>query len=127
MKDFRSLKVWEESHKLVLDIYSLTQDFPDEERFGLTSQMRRAASSIPTNIAEGCGFNSDAQLNKFLLIASGSTSELEYLLELSFDLGFIKEKELFLKRVNQIKKMLYSFSSKLNSKTTKQPSHNNIF
>jgi len=77
MKDFRKLTVWEKSHRLTLAIYRITESFPDTERYGLISQMRRASASIPTNIAEGSGRGSDAELARFLQIAMGSASELE--------------------------------------------------
>ena len=83
MKNFRDLRVWEKAHKLALDLYVATQKFPKEELYGLTSQLRRAAGSIPTNIAEGCGRGSDGELAQFAQIAAGSTSEVEYLLQLS--------------------------------------------
>jgi four helix bundle protein len=89
MKNFKELKIWQRSHQLVLDIYLITKSFPKEEVYGLTSQIRRSCSSIPTNIAEGCGRNSDAELNRFLVIAMGSASELEYQLILIKDLGYI--------------------------------------
>lgn len=76
MKDFRSLKVWEKAHLLTLKIYKVTEKFPREELYGLTSQIRRACVSIPTNIAEGCVRSSDADFSRFLYIALGSTSEL---------------------------------------------------
>ena len=79
MKDFRNLQVWEKAHKLTLSLYRATQSFPKEEVYGITSQLRRASSSIPTNIAEGCGRGSDAELGRFLQIAMGSASEVEYL------------------------------------------------
>jgi four helix bundle protein len=90
MKDFRSLKVWEKAHLLTLKIYKVTEKFPREELYGLTSQIRRACVSIPTNIAEGCVRSSDADFSRFLYIALGSTSELEYLMMLAMDLNFIK-------------------------------------
>ena len=90
MKDFRNLKVWEKAHLLTLKIYKVTEEFPREELYGLTSQIRRACVSIPTNIAEGCVRSSDADFSRFLYIALGSTSELEYLILLSMDLKFIK-------------------------------------
>jgi hypothetical protein len=78
VKGFRDLKVWEKAHQLTLQVYKATASFPKEEMFGLTSQIRRAAASIPANIAEGCGRSGDAELGRFLQIAMGSASELEY-------------------------------------------------
>lgn len=93
MKDFKELRVWAEAHQLTLQLYHVTQGFPREEIYGLTSQIRRAAASIPANIAEGCGRRSDGELTRFLQIARGSASELEYHLLLSRDLKFILEGE----------------------------------
>lgn len=90
MKDFRQLKVWEKSHELALAIYHITTSFPREETYGLTSQIRRAASSIPSNIAEGCGRDGDAELARFCTIAKGSASELEYQLLLARDLKLLQ-------------------------------------
>lgn len=90
MKDFRSLDVWKKSHELTLAVYKATASFPTAELYGLTSQMRRAAASIPANIAEGCGRTGDAELTRFLRMAMGSASELEYHLLLSRDLGLIE-------------------------------------
>jgi four helix bundle protein len=87
MQDFRNLLVWQKSHELVLEIYRISRDFPREELFGLTSQMRRCAVSVPSNIAEGCGRGSDPDFARFLIIAMGSCSELEYQVLLSRDLG----------------------------------------
>ena len=108
MKDFKKLKVWEKAHKLVLHIYKITQDFPKDERYGLTSQMRRASVSIPANIAEGCGKRSDADFARFVQIAFGSASELEYHLLLSCDLGYIQTAnyEILSSQVAEIKRML---------------------
>jgi four helix bundle protein len=89
MKDFRKLLVWEKAHILTLSVYKLTDSFPKEEIYGLTSQIRRASSSVPINIAEGCGRGSDADFARFLLIAFGSASETEYLLLLCFELGYL--------------------------------------
>jgi four helix bundle protein len=89
MKDFRQLKVWEKAHRLALAIYKASAMFPKEELYGLTSQIRRASMSIPTNIAEGCGRHSDAELARFLQIAMGSASETEYQLLLGRDLDFL--------------------------------------
>lgn len=92
MKDFRSLHVWKKAHELTLHVYKITNTFPKEELFGLTSQMRRSSSSIPTNIAEGCGRGSDADFQRLLQIAFGSLSELDYQLILAGDLGFVGPK-----------------------------------
>lgn len=115
MKDFRTLQVWQKSHALTLAIYKATQSFPQQENYGLISQMRRSASSIPTNIAEGCGRNGDAELCRFLHIAAGSASELEYQLILSRDLGYLDTPlfERLNQDVNLIKRMLNVFSQKL--------------
>ena len=83
MKDFRTLIVWEKAHALVLAIYQATGAFPKQELYGITSQIQRAAVSIPTNIVEGCGKESDAELRRYFNIAMGSSSELECLLFLS--------------------------------------------
>ena len=110
MKDFRQLKVWEKSHQMALAIYKVTAIFPKEELYGLTSQVRRASMSIPTNIAEGCGRNTDADFARFLQMAMGSASETEYQLLLSLDLGFLN-KEQYDKLnpdVTEVKRMLAS-------------------
>ena len=108
MKDFRQLKVWEKSHQLV--IYKATKDFPKEELYGLTSQIRRASMSIPTNIAEGCGRNTDADFARFLQLAMGSASETEYQLLLSYDLGFLNKEHCDKLNIDvtEIKRMLAS-------------------
>ena len=91
MKDFRRLDVWQKAHRLTLEVYRLTKSFPLDERFGLTSQMRRCSASIAANIAEGCGRGSNAEFHRFLQMAMGSASELEYHLLLSRDLGYLAE------------------------------------
>jgi four helix bundle protein len=93
VKDFKELRVWGESHRLTLRLYKETRSFPREETYGLTSQIRRAAASIPANVAEGCGRRSDGELTRFLQIARGSASELEYHLLLSRDLGFLTDEK----------------------------------
>ena len=90
MQDFKNLKVWQAAHQLVLEIYRLTADFAEQERYGLTSQMRRAAVSIPSNIAEGCGRDNDGDFRRFLQIAMGSAAELEYQLLLAQDLSLLE-------------------------------------
>ncbi len=89
MKDFRKLKVWGRAHKLAVEVYKATAGFPRSETFGLASQMRRAAVSIPSNLAEGCGRRTDAELSRFSDIALGSASELEYQILLAQDLGYL--------------------------------------
>ena len=93
MKDFRDLKAWERAHPLTLAIYRATRAFPREELYGLTSQLRRGATSVSSNIAEGCGRGSDADFARCLQIAMGSASEVEYQLLLARDLagpGFLR-------------------------------------
>jgi four helix bundle protein len=108
VKDFRDLQVWEKAHKLTLGIYKATACFPREEIYGLTSQLRRAAVSIGSNIAEGCGRRGNGEFHRFLQIATGSASEVEYQLLVSRDLGFLQtEQYVQLDRdVVEVKKML---------------------
>ena len=89
MQDFRDLKVWQKAHQLVLRLYRLSRAFPSDERFGLTSQLRRAATSISANIAEGSVRSSDPDFARFLHIALGSASEVDYYLILARDLSFL--------------------------------------
>jgi len=115
MKDFRELKVWHKAHELTLAVYQATAAFPKAELYGLTSQMRRATVSIPANIAEGCGRGSDAELARFLQIALGSASELEYHLLLSHDLSLLPPddyQKLHTQTV-EVKRMLAPFINKL--------------
>src|SRR5262245_36766836 len=115
MKGFRDLKVWEKAHSLTLAIYQATALFPRDELYGLTSQLRRACASIPANIAEGCGRHGDAELSRFLQIAMGSASELEYHLLLARDLGLLKQSdyEHLTGDTIEVKRMLASFLQKL--------------
>jgi four helix bundle protein len=115
MRDFHDLLVWQKAHQLTLTIYKATASFPRDELYGLTSQIRRAASSSPANIAEGCGRATEADFARFLQIAMGSSSELEYHLLLSRDLGLL-EKEDFENlnaQVIEVKRMLTVFIQKL--------------
>ncbi|MCP4422919.1 MAG: four helix bundle protein [Chloroflexi bacterium] len=115
MRDFRGIRVWEKGHALTLSIYQATKQFPNDEKFGLTSQMRRASASIPTNIAEGSGRHGDAELARFMQISMGSASELEYLLLLSHDLNLLNPQEYrqLTQQTVEVKKMLASFIKKL--------------
>jgi four helix bundle protein len=92
MEDFKDLKVWAKAHQLTLIVYEESRSFPRDEIYGLTSQLRRAAASIGANIAEGCGRRSDAEMKRFLQIARGSASELEYHLMLARDLHMLEPK-----------------------------------
>jgi len=89
MKDFRQLQVWEKAHTLTLAIYRASSGFPREGMFGVTSQMRRCSTSIPANLAEGCGRTGDGDFHRFVNIAAGSAVELEYFLLLARDLGLL--------------------------------------
>jgi four helix bundle protein len=110
MKDFRDLKVWHKAHQLALATYRGTADFPSEERYGLTSQLRRGAVSIASNIAEGCGRATDPDFARCLSIAAGSASEVEYQLLLSFDLNLLDEAHYrdLSTRVTEVKRMITS-------------------
>jgi four helix bundle protein len=115
MKDFRTLKVREKAHALTLTIYKATEAFPKQEVYALTNQIQRAAVSVPSNIAEGCGKDSDAELKRYFLIAMGSSSELEYLLLLAHDLGYLSQ-DTFQSTNNELvetRKMLNAFIQKL--------------
>jgi four helix bundle protein len=91
VQDFKKLKVWEKSHQLTVAVYRATASFPKDELYGLTSQIRRSCSSIPANIAEGCGRGGKAEFARFLQVAVGSASELEYHLLLAHDLGLLED------------------------------------
>ena len=117
MRDYKKFLVWEKSHQLTLDVYKVILVFPKDEIFGLTSQIKRSSTSIPTNIAEGCGRNSDKDFCRFLYIAFGSANELEYQIFLSVELSFLeKEKgQILLKQIEEVKKMLNGLITKLNN------------
>ena len=117
MKDFHKLKVWERAHHLTLKVYQLSQDFPKEEVYGLTSQMRRSSASIPTNLAEGCGRNGKAETIHFFNVAICSASELEYQLLLAHDLQYMEDK-LYIElsgELIEVRRMLYALVKKLKS------------
>jgi four helix bundle protein len=116
MRDFRKYEVWQLSHSFVLGVYEISKKFPREEQFNITSQLRRASASIPTNISEGCGRNSDREFNHFLNIALGSSTESEYLIILCQDLNLIETSESIqlLEKINHIKSKLFKLKEKLN-------------
>jgi four helix bundle protein len=108
MQDFQNLNVWQKSHQVTLAIYAVTREYPREEMFGLTSQTRRAASSIPTNIAEGCGRGSDPDFKRFLHVAMGSACELQYHLILGRDLTYLQQSawQSLTNQLTEVKRML---------------------
>ncbi len=114
MRPFRELRVWDESHQLTLDVYRVTGSFPNDERFALTNQLRRAAYSVPFNIVEGTS-RGDAECRQFLRIALGSAAELEYGLLLARDLGYLSnfEHESLTARTMSVKRMLNAFIARM--------------
>ena len=115
IKSFRDLFVWQKAHKCVLRIYQLTQSFPSDERFGLTSQIRRAAVSVAANIAEGFKKKGIRDKLNYYNISQGSLEEVRYFVILGHDLGYMKDDNIE-KELEEVAKMLESFRSKLESK-----------
>ncbi len=115
MRNYEDLQVWRKAHSLTLDIYKNTRSFPNEERFGLTSQIRRSCASIGANIAEGCGRRSDAEMARFVQIAVGSGAELSYHLRLAHDLDLLSNScfEHLKCDLSEVMRMLASLSQKL--------------
>lgn len=115
VQDFRELKVWQKSHALALAMHELSRAFPRAEMFGLTSQLRRAAYSVPSNLAGGCCRGSDREFARFVAIAMGSASEAEYLLLLARDLKLIPNEKYaeMQSRVSEIKRMLSALHGRL--------------
>lgn len=116
MHDYRQLKVWQKAIDLVVDIYNLTAEFPKEEKYGLISQMRRSAVSVPSNIAEGAGRNSDKEFCHFLSNAQGSNCELETQMHVSERLNLINKElcQQVCAKITEVQKMNYSLQQKLN-------------
>ena len=117
MRDFRELKVWRKAHQLALGVYRHSRGFPAEERCGLTAHLRKSATSVPSNIAEGCGRDTEKELGRFLSIAAGSASELQYQLLLAHDLEYLPRDahaELA-EQVAEVKRMLFRFMQSLSS------------
>ena len=108
MTDFKQLKVWRKAHEMTLSTYRITAEFPKEELYGLTSQLRRSAASIGANIAEGCGRRSDGEMCRFLQIARGSASEVEYHFLLARDLHLLTEKsfQVLTRQADELQRML---------------------
>jgi four helix bundle protein len=125
MRDFKDLRVWQNAHALTLAIYEATRNFPKEELFGLTSQLRRAAASIAANLAEGCGRKSDRELARHIQIARGSASELEYHLILALDLHLMKPEtfERLRTQLFELQKMLTALAQTIRQDTASSPAH----
>lgn len=115
MQDFRNLRVWQKAHELTLDVYRSTQVFPREEVYGLTAQMRRSSSSVAANLAEGCCRQGDVEFGRFVQIAIGSISELDYQLLLARDLGYlpVQEHEKLGSLLSETRRMLIGLIQKL--------------
>ena len=115
MQNYKDLKVWERSHQFTLKIYEVTKFFPKDETYALTSQLRRSASSIPANIAEGCGKNTNQDFAKYLNISLGSSNESEYFIILSKDLNYLSQQDfdMLFVLINEIKAMLMALISKV--------------
>lgn len=111
MQDFRNIKAWQKGHQVVLDVYRATASYPSAEIYGLTSQTRRAAVSVTSNIAEGCGRGSDADFARHLQIALGSAFEVDSLLLTARDLGFLPTEsyEPLDEKVQEAKRILNAF------------------
>jgi four helix bundle protein len=117
VQDYTKLVVWQRAHQYVLTIYELCPKFPDDERYGVTGQLKRAVVSIPANIAEGCGRETQAELRRFLYISMGSASEVEYYLRLIRDLKFINVSsyEQLFQELSEIRRMLNTLIQKTNN------------
>ena len=117
MKDFRDLRVWNEAPQVTLAIYRATAHFPREELYGLTSQMRRCSVSIGANIAEGCGKRGNNEFQRFLVIASGSASELDYELLLAHDLSYLDQEAYrsLHENLSRLRKMLSALLQKVDA------------
>ena len=115
MRDYRKYDVWKLGHEITLHVYKLTKTFPREEQYGLISQMRRAAYSIPSNIAEGCGRESDREFRRYLIISRGSSNELEYFTILTKDLDLLSASdfETLNDKVNKVRRSLNNLINKI--------------
>ena len=120
MQDFRNLVVWQKAHAFTLNVYRWTKFFPDDERFGLISQLRRSAASIPANLAEACGRGGGRDFGRFVQIALGSAAEAEYHVLLSQDLGYLakSDSDVALDAIQEVKRMLTSLLKSVRSRGT---------
>ncbi len=124
------LKVWQKSHNFTVNLYKITKDFPNEEKFGLTNQIRRASVSVESNISEGCGRNGDKEFSRFLDIAQGSAYEVKCQILIARDLGYldvnkselltyldVNKSELLTDKINEVSRMINSLNQKLKAKS----------
>lgn len=116
MRNYKKYQVWELAHEVTLEVYKITKVFPKSEVYGITSQLRRASSSVAANIAEGCGRESQAEFRRFLIIANGSATEVEYFLLLSYDLKIVEEESYksLMNKVVTLNKKLNNLIVKIN-------------
>jgi four helix bundle protein len=118
LRNYKELKVWQKAYQLCLEIYKITKGFPGEERYGLTSQIRRSAVSVPSNIAEGYGRKTTPEYLRSLYFAYGSNCELETQISLSGDLGYMRaqEKEMLQSSIGEVERMLKALIKSLENK-----------
>ena len=119
MQDFTQLKVWQKAHNFTVNLYKMTANFPSEEKFGLTSQIRRAAVSIESNLAEGCGRNGDKEFSRFIDLAQGSAYEVRCQLFIARDLSFLSVNDfnLLITKIDEISRMMIAFQKKLKAES----------
>jgi four helix bundle protein len=115
MQDFTQLKVWQKAHSFTVNLYKMIADFPSEEKFGLTNQIRRASVSIESNLAEGCGRNGDKEFSRFVDLAQGSAYEVRCQLFIARDLGYLSvdKFDLLMSKIDEISRMMIAFQKKL--------------
>jgi four helix bundle protein len=115
MQDFTQLKVWQKAHSFTVNLYKMTADFPSEEKFGLTNQIRRASVSVESNLAEGCGRNGDKEFSRFVDLAQGSAYEVRCQLFIASDLGYLSvdKFDLLMSKIDEISRMMITFQKKL--------------
>jgi len=115
VQDFKNLEIWKKAYDFALEVYGITADFPTSEQYALTQQLRRAATSISANIAEGCGRRTKKEFLRFLYVAMGSVKECENFLMLAKDLGYLKEERFYIlnNEIQSLGKMLNTFIQKL--------------
>ena len=119
MQDFTKLKVWQKAHSFTVNLYRITKDFPNDEKFGLTNQIRRASVSIESNISEGCGRNGDKEFSRFLDIAQGSAYEVKCQILIARDLGYLdsSKSQLLTEKIDEVSRMINALNQKLRAKS----------